>query len=62
MYYCVDEINYEEANVSDADKYIQNYKVSNNLYKIDNVLYNRKEAIEYVKTTVKLCMQQYRLA
>lgn len=54
MYYCVDEINYEEANVSDADKYIQNYKVSNNLYKIDNVLYNRKEAIEYVKNYCKI--------
>ncbi len=54
MYYCVDEINYEKANDSDADKYIQNYKVSNNLYKIDNVLYNRKEAMEYVKNYCKI--------
>lgn len=54
MSYNIQEIEYKELSDQQIDDYIKNYRISNNMYKINNVIYNRSEVINYVKKHYKI--------
>ncbi len=52
--YNIKEIEYKELSDKQTNDYIKNYRISDNMYKISNVIYNRSEAINFIKKHYKI--------